>query len=110
MDKQSLFGQLKESPGAAEAEAAATQAWYARRRERHHASAIPATLLCDAGSWTVEQGSWPHSRLAILSDLPGGIAGLSEDRQAIGVFWDEQGEPEDVHCINRVLCRLLEVE
>jgi hypothetical protein len=81
--------------------------FYGCRRQRGDAGAAPASALRGAEGWAIEGGDWPGERLALLGELPEAVMQVREDRQGIGVFWNEQGSPEDVHQIAAVLRKLL---
>ncbi len=83
------------------------QVFYGCRRQRGDSSAAPAILAPAETGWQATTGGWPAERLAALEPLPGGVLTVREDREGVGVNWDERGTREDVETIARVLRGLL---
>ena len=83
------------------------QVFYGCRRQRGDTAALPAALHRQGEGWVQERGAWPPERIALLSELPPGADRVREDREGIGLYWDEQGNREDVQEFARVLRGLL---
>ncbi|MDJ0878976.1 MAG: hypothetical protein QNI86_10220 [Halieaceae bacterium] len=81
--------------------------FYGCRRQRGDSAAAPVMLAPGEAGWTETAGRWPAERLAALEPLPGGVLEVREDREGVGVNWDEEGTREDVEAIARVLRNLL---
>ncbi len=81
--------------------------FYGCRRQRGDTTAAPVTLDRAGTDWVPSTGHWPSERCAALAPLPEGVFGVREDREGVGVNWDEQGSREDVEIIARVLRGLL---
>jgi hypothetical protein len=88
-------------------EAQVEQVFYGCRRQRGDSPASPAALVPGEFGWVAELGNWPRERLDLLSELPPGVDRVREDREGVGLVWDEQGSREDVEIIGRVLRGLL---
>lgn len=98
--------QLRPSP--LEDDASPLRAFYGRRRSRQHEPPLEVLSCSRSGQgWSVLEGHWPGSRLDLLEALPAGVGVVCDEAQLVGVFWNEQGNPEDVLAIDRVLKALL---
>ena len=97
-----LFVELRDFPGAPRQDPA--WAFYGRNRERED-SGSPETIECifADGQWSTRRGHPGAPRIALLEKLPVGIPLLISDLNGVGVFWDEQGQPDTVREIDTVL-------
>jgi hypothetical protein len=101
-----LFVRFRQSP--LERDDAPPRVFYGRRRTREDAKVSGEILYrCDEGSWTAVKGQWPKALLDSLQALPGGVSLACEDLQGVGVFWNEEGQKEDVSSIDSVLKGML---
>ncbi len=89
------------------AEEGGQRVFYGCRRQRGDNAVAAATLAPAEEGWRTTAGSWPDARLAALEPLPSGVLAVREDREGVGVNWDEEGTREDVETIARVLRGLL---
>lgn len=89
------------------AEDGSQRTFYGCRRQRGDTGVLPATLSPDGKGWRETAGHWNAERMAALEPLPSGVLGVREDREGVGVNWDEMGTREDVETIARVLRGLL---
>lgn len=80
---------------------------YGCRRQRGDRPTALATYVRENAHWRPENGQWADDRLALLADLPAGVSEIREDVAGVSVLWDEQGGPEEVQAIARVLRSLL---
>ena len=80
---------------------------YGCRRQRGDRAIAPGTYVRDESGWRATSGQWPEDRLALLADLPEGVSEIREEMGGISALWDEQGGPEEVQAIARVLRSLL---
>ncbi len=81
--------------------------FYGCRRQRGDRPEAPVSLARSGNDWVPAAGHWPSDRCAALEPLPEGVIGVREDREGVGVNWDEQGSREDVEAIAGVLRDLL---
>ncbi len=101
-----LFVRFRQSP--LERDDAPPRVFYGRRRTREDAKVNGKIIYrCDNGTWTAVKGQWAQHLLDLLQALPGGVSLACEDLQGVGVFWDEQGQKEDVYSIDSVLKGML---
>jgi hypothetical protein len=80
---------------------------YGCRRQRGDRPTAPWTYVLEESGWRAKNGLLPGDRLALLADLPAGVSEIREEAGGVAVLWDEQGGPEEVQAIARVLRGLL---
>lgn len=102
-----LFVQYRQSP--LEPADAPPRVFYGRHRRREDCRVGGGVSYrrLDPG-WMPVKGEWPLTRIELLNTLPAGVSLASEDLQEAGVFWDEQGQQQDVERIDQVLKEMLE--
>ena len=101
-----LYVQLRQSP--LEDKDSPLRPFYGRRRQRTDAQSTATVTYQWAGqAWTALEGEWSPSAIALLGKLPAGVSLACEDRQGVGIYWDESGQREDVLTIDKVLKELL---
>ena len=101
-----LFVRFRQSP--LERDDAPPRVFYGRRRTREDAKVSGEIIYrCDEGCWTAVKGQWSQTLLDSLQALPHGVSLACEDLQGVGVFWDEEGQKEDVSSIDSVLKGML---
>jgi hypothetical protein len=101
-----LFVKYRQSP--LESADEPPRVFYGRRRTREDARVGGGiSYRCDQASWNSVKGVWPAPTIELLNTLPAGVSLACEDLEGVGVFWDEQGQVEDVETINGVLKGML---
>jgi hypothetical protein len=101
-----LFVQYRQSP--LEPADAPPRLFYGRHRRREDARiGGGVSYRHDAAGWMSVKGEWPPVKMNLLERLPTGVSLASEDLLEAGVFWDEQGQTEDVESIHWVLNEML---
>jgi hypothetical protein len=102
-----LFVRYRQSP--LEPADSPPRIFYGRLRSREDAKVGgEIRYRCEQATWKSVKGEWPVPTLELLNALPAGVSLACEDFQGVGVFWDEQGQEQDVETINGVLKGMLE--
>jgi hypothetical protein len=100
-----LYVELLPTPVAADAP---REVLYGCRRQRgDKPSSGRVRYQREEAQWRAIARTWPAERLELLPELPAGVSEIREDGTGISVIWDEQGAPEDVEMIARILRRML---
>ena len=84
-------------------------AWYSRPLvAAADVSLPPGEYIRDYDGWRRRAGTSPHQLAELLDGLPADANYVNVEQRAVGVFWEERGEPEDLESIDLILGQVID--